>query len=171
MRSFMLLSCLLLAACEQGASAPSADHGNDAAAPPQSPLRPASPKPQAADGEWQGERGDLQFVDSEKGTATMMLACHGGTLSVRLPGVRPIGSEERLSFGGGGDLETLVADSRSTGPAVEARGPAPGPAALAALMSGGPGASYGATAVGPLVPVPQTMIADFVKACGQPGGT
>lgn len=170
MRYVILLLFAALASCGSGATSPPSDgESRTSALPPETPLRPATPEPVAARGEWQHDDGRLRFVDADSRKAVMELACRPRALLVRLPGVVPIGSEERLSFGGGGDVETLVADSTSDEPVVEASGMLPDPTRLRALLAAGPGASYGATAVGPLVPVPAAMADAFVTACGKAG--
>ena len=163
---------IILPAC-----APSAGGGGDAnseqgaASPVDTPLRPATPKAEAATGEWRGENGTLTYFDAESGTAVMQLACRASRLTVTLPGVRPIASEERLSFGGGGDIEVLVADAETEAEQVTANGPVDSPDRLRAFLEAGPGASYGATAIGPLVPVPSDQSRALIEDCTKPAGT
>lgn len=161
-----LLLLALLAGCNPpaGASGDPSDNDGATASPPDTPLRPASAKPEAATGEWGSSNGALHYTDGASGAGRMTLSCRAGQLQVALPGVASIDSEERLSFGGGGDVEALVR-SAGTADGVEAIGPAPDAARLLALLTAGPGASYGATAIGPLVPVPEELANAFVKAC------
>ena len=165
MRLSVFLPIALLAACQPPAD-PAFDSGDNdgTASPPDTPLRPATPKPTPATGVWSESGGVLRFAE-ENGEARMALACAHGVLRVTLPGVAPIESEERLSFGGGGDVEALVRSTPDGRGEVEASGPAPDPARLIALLHAGPGASYGATAIGPLVPVPAAISEAFVAGC------
>jgi hypothetical protein len=82
------------------------------------PPAPAKAGDQAA----AAARWDLQ--SSGEGTALVLMSAAGGTdfrffarpgvnrLLVNVPDFRPIGSEERLSFGSGGEVAALVADPR-----------------------------------------------------------
>lgn len=167
MRSFLLLSCLALAAC-QPADDVSGERGeSNVADPPSTPLRPASPERPAASGSWAIDGGRLAYTPDEQDGAAMTIACQGGAILVSLPGVAPIGSEERLSFGGGGEIETLVVSQPGSTKGVEGLGPAPEPKRLEALLRAGPGASYGATALGPVAPVPDDLARKFVAACAR----
>ena len=142
-----------------------------AAEPVDTPLRPAATKVEAATGAWTSAGKSLTFVDADSERAVMMIACSKGQLVVSLPGVKPIGSEDRLSFGGGGDVEALVATSDPTATSVTGAAPLIEFDRLAALLEAGPGASYGATAIGPLVPVSADQARAFVTGCGAPSGT
>ncbi|MEO5809790.1 MAG: hypothetical protein ABIR51_07020 [Sphingomicrobium sp.] len=86
-------------------------------------------------------------------------------LLVNLSGVPPLASEERLSFGGDGEVVALVADARGNAAHRGVRGSGAPPAALEAMLRAGPGASYGATAIGPLPPVPADEARRFAAAC------
>ena len=167
MRSIILPLIGLLAACQAPADQPAegTDNAGRSANPPDTPLRPASPRPTPATGAWSDAGGALRLTDDETGEARMILACRKGQLRVTLPGVAPIDSEERLSFGGGGDVEALVRSAITRQDEVDAIGAAPDRARLVALLTAGPGASYGATAIGPLVPVPDAMAAAFADGC------
>ena len=82
-----------------------------------------------------------------------------------MPGFTPVGSEERLSFGSGGSVVALVADSRGDGRlgGVSAAGAVP--ADLAASIAGPVSASYGAQRSGPHPAPPEALADAFVAAC------
>src|SRR5687767_12512674 len=110
------IAALLLAACggEAGEGAERAG-GERRAAGPAAPPEPAAsaPDPGAA---WDlvssGEGVALVFPAAGE-TALRLFCTAGGTrIVVNVPGFRPIGSEERLTFGSGGAAHALVADTR-----------------------------------------------------------
>ncbi len=158
----------LLAACKPGAPA---DPSNEAAAAaPASPLRPAAPGDPVLQGSWSlrisSEGPSLSFATSGR-QPVLYVACIAPSpdFLVTLPGVTPIGSEERLSFGGGGEVVALVVkvSGRSGGGGVTGAGDRL--PTLEAMLRAGPGASYGATAIGPLPPVPASVAHGFAAAC------
>ena len=157
-----------LAACKPAVPA---EPANEAiATAPASTLRPAAPGDPVIKGGWSlqisSEGPSLSFATSGR-QPVLNLACIAPSpdLLVTLPGVTPIGSEERLSFGGGGDVVALVVKvrGRSGGGGVTSAGDRP--PALEAMLRAGPGASYGATAIGPLPPVPANGAHGFAAAC------
>jgi len=178
---FPFLLSLLLAACGPAAPTgnlvnPDADRepaGSGEAAPATTPLRPATPAPEKAVGSWtmlsSGEGVGLAYREIGGDRPTIHLFCPAarGQLLVNLPTIAPISSEERLSFGGAGDVEALVADTGGDAlrGGVSGVGAAPSAARLAAMLVAGPGASYGATAVGPLPPVNAPDATAFAAAC------
>ena len=95
----------------------------------------------------------------------LTIGCVDRKLLVTLPTIAAIGSEERLSFGGGGEIATLVVTRLAGAPSVSGEGAAPDGQRLAAMLAAGPGASYGAAALGPLVPVPDELATGFVARC------
>jgi uncharacterized membrane protein len=101
------------------------------------------------------------------GGAAIRLFCPAGgkRLAVNVPGFRPIGSEERLSFGSGGEVAALVADSGgdSRRGGVTATGAVPDD--LSALIRGPLSASYGAQSSGPHPAAPAALSSAFVAAC------
>ena len=103
------------------------------------------------------------------GSAAIRLFCPAGEgrILVNLPGFRPIGSEERLSFGDGGNAHALVADPRGDRlrGGVSATGAVPGN--LAALLGGEVAASYGAQTSGPYPAPPAGLVRGFVTACSE----
>lgn len=102
------------------------------------------------------------------GGPTISLICQPGMnqLVVNVASFRPIGSEERLSFGGKGDALALVADTRDA-----ARGGVSGvgaiPSRLAAMLRGEVSASYGAQRSGPHPAPPQRLAQAFATECGR----
>ncbi len=97
----------------------------------------------------------------------LRLFCPAGErkLVVNVPAFRPIGSEERLSFGSGGEAEALVADSRGDSQRGGVTGEGPLPADLVALLSGPVSASYGAQVSGPHPAPPAASAKAFATAC------
>ena len=100
--------------------------------------------------------------------AAIRLACPagGGSLLVNLPRLVPIASEERLSFGSGGEVVALVADIRGDSRLGGVSGVGPVPRQLAALIAAPISASYGARTSGPHSPPPPALARAFVAACG-----
>jgi uncharacterized membrane protein len=168
-RATILSLAALLASCgSEPASPPVA--GNEAAAATPEAGPPAAVAPGTA-------RWDLQSNDkgagltllSDAGAPAILLSCAPGgkALLVNVPGFRPIGSEERLSFGGGGDAVALVADTAGDKArrGVSATGAVP--AELARILGGPLSASYGTQKSGPHAPPPPDVAGRFVAACGQ----
>lgn len=159
---------LLLVSCGTGddraAPAPAAESGNA-----------GTPAPPAANGA--AARWDLQ--SSGEGVALVRLAegdraairlfCAAGQdrLLVNVPAFRPIGSEERLSFGSGGEVVALVADTRGDRQRGGVSGAGPVPGNLAALTAGPLSASYGAQTSGPHPAPPANLARAFVAACSE----
>lgn len=146
--------------------------------------RPTSPEGPRAAG-WalrsSGEVTALALLTGA-GAVAIRLFCPVGDnrLLVNVPSFKAIGSEERLSFGSGGEVVALVADPRGDARrgGVTASGSVPG--TLAALVSGPVSASYGAQTSGPHPAPPAHLARAFVAACSpdapkpvlppQPGG-
>lgn len=164
---------LLSAACgsrEDAADAPSAA---TAEAPPPSPKSSLPSTP--ATGDDTKERWNLRSSSegvalallAAEGSATLRLFCSSETdrLLVNVPNFRPIGSEERLSFGSGGEAVALVADTRGDAQRGGVSGTGEVPANLAALLGDRLSASYGARISGPHPAPPQSLSRAFVAAC------
>ncbi len=113
-----------------------------------------------------GEGATLALMSSNG--ASIRLSCPAGRtrLLVNVPGFRPIGREERLSIGRGGNVTALVADPRGDAErgGVSATGAVP--ADLAALLGGPVSASYGAQTSGPHAVPPPNLTRAFLAACG-----
>ncbi len=106
---------------------------------------------------------------AERDRAVFRLFCPAGQdrLLVNVPAFRPIGSEERLSFGSGGDVAALVADTGGDRRRGGVSGTGPVPDDLAALTAGPISASYGAQTSGPHPAPPANLARAFVAACGE----
>jgi len=102
--------------------------------------------------------------------APLRLICaRGEGFAVVAPAFQPIGSEERLSVGAGGDAFALVAVAGEGpgGPLVRATGAIEEPL-LAAIESGQPiAASYGAQRFGPVGGPASAMSRAFADSCRQ----
>ena len=112
-------------------------------------------------------QGAALTIAGSGGEPAMRLLCPGGEdkLVVNVPAFEPIGSEERLSFGQGGEVVALVADP--TGDqlrgGVTAEGPVP--ENLVQLLSGEVSASYGSQVSGPHPAPPGALVESFAAAC------
>jgi uncharacterized membrane protein len=106
---------------------------------------------------------------SVEGRATIRLYCPAGgnALQVNVPGFRPVGSEERLSFGGGGEVVALVVDPAGDRKLRGVSGTGAVPAGLAALLAGSVSASYGSQTSGPHAAPPAALARAFASACGE----
>lgn len=111
--------------------------------------------------------GAALVVDDNAGQTALRLFCPAGTdkLLVNVPGFDPIDSEERLSFGQGGEVEALVADSSGDSARGGVTGEGPVPKNLVSLLSGRVSASYGAQVSGPHEAPPADLVTAFAGAC------
>jgi uncharacterized membrane protein len=165
-----LIAVLLLAACgnqEDAADAPPAATAGGASPPSSTPGTGNLPA-ERWDLQSSGEGVALALLPAE-GRATIRLFCPSGQdrLLVNVPGFRPIGSEERLSFGSGGEAVALVADTRGDPQRGGVSATAEVPSNLAAMVGGRLSASYGAQTSGPHPAPPQELAGAFVAACGE----
>lgn len=133
---------------------------------------PAGPAEAAEKGEVQGwnlqssGEGVALVLAGADGPAVRLFCPAGGKrLVVNVPGFRAIGSEERLSFGSGGEVAALVADSRGDRQRGGVTGTGSVPDDLAALVKGPLSASYGAQSSGPHPAPPAALSSGFVAAC------
>lgn len=164
----------LLAACGAGADGPSPAPSNqsqpESAGDGAAPVATAKPPPAASAARWDlqssGEGVALAMLE-QSGRASIRLFCPArqNLLLVNVPDFRPIGSEDRLSFGNGGEAHALVADSRGDRErgGVSATGEVPD--SLEALVAGPVSASYGRQRSGPHPEPPQALADAFVGAC------
>ena len=126
--------------------------------------------------------GDWRLVNTPAGAMVvlagatgveMRLSCRreARELLVNVPSFRAVGSEERMTFGQGGTVETLVADPSGDEDlgGVSATGPVPDN--LEGLVSGRLAANYGSQNSGPHPPLPSDMVRKFVNACGSDSGS
>lgn len=175
MRVIALIAVVtLLVSCGDPEGAASGPPSDTALA---SSVAPRSPQPSEAASDrlarWVLEPSDKEtalvlFGPDE--TATMRLVCPAGKsqLLVNVPGFSPIGSEERLSFGGDGDATTLVANTDGDPERGGISGVGEIPNNLAALAGKPLSASYGAQKSGPHFAPPRQMFRTFVTACTKP---
>ena len=164
-----IASLLLLAACgssPDGAQDEPADDAGNVAAPPA-----AGPPAQApAAGGWDlqsaGEGSALVLL-SASGEPAVRLFCTAAAdrLLVNVPGFRPVGSEERMSVGSGGEVVALVADTRGDRHRGGVTGTGDVPANLAVLIAGPVAVNYGAQNSGPHPAPPADLARSFVLAC------
>jgi uncharacterized membrane protein len=176
MRIRMLIAtAFVLAGCGAADQAPPPPSGNEgdsvavangsaAALPADDPATQTTPR---WDLQSSGEGVALALLSDSK--PTLRLFCPAGQtrLLVNVPGFRPVGSEERLSFGSGGEVAALVADSRGDSRRGGVSGTGEVPDSLKALVGGPISASYGAQQSGPHPAPPQALAAAFVAACSE----
>ena len=163
--SAVALCALLLVSCDSavppGNNSGPVQSGN--AAGPADTVAPAALR---WDLQSSGEGTALALLDGP-GATVMRLFCPSakGRLLVNVPAFKAIGSEERLSLGGAGEVVAMVADSRGD-PArggVSASGPVPDE--LVRILSGPVSASYGTQVSGPHPPIAPDSAARFISAC------
>lgn len=164
--TLLVTAALLLGACARERGEAAADRGADEQQP--AAEKSAAPAAMRWDLQSSGEGVALALL-SESGTAAVRLFCAAGgqRLLVNLPAFRPIGSEERLSFGSSGEAVTLVADPRGEARRGGVSGSGPVPGNLEALIAGPVSASYGAQTSGPHPAPPGELARAFVAACSQ----
>ena len=157
----LIISALLVTACR--AQEPSQ---SNAGSP--EPSEPAKGAELRWDLQSSGEGVALALL-SGSGSTAMRLFCPAARnqLLVNVPSFRPIGSEERLSFGSGGEVVALVADPRGDAQRGGVSGSGAVPGNLAALVSGPVSASYGAQSSGPHPVPPGQLARAFLRACAK----
>jgi len=163
MRATIGLAALMIGGCERSpepVSGPGSSGGREA------------PAIAAVEGDgWDlvasGEGIALVFGTGGHDAIRLFCPAGEGQLLVNVPSFRPIGSEERLSLGGSGEVVALVADTRGD-PArggVSATGAVP--AELGRILSGTVSASYGAQSSGPHPAPPAQLARAFTGSCGE----
>jgi uncharacterized membrane protein len=158
---------LLLAACGRTAPDPTKGAAN-VAAPPATNSQRRDPPGGGWDFRSSGEGAALALLTASGGiTVRLFCSSRGNRLLVNVPGFRPFGSEERLSFGSGGEIVALVADSRGDAQRGGVSGSGEVPANLAALIAGPIAVNYGAQNSGPHLAPPAGMARSFVAACDE----
>ncbi|HET9427837.1 MAG TPA: hypothetical protein VFO69_05705 [Allosphingosinicella sp.] len=161
---------LVVSACGSGSepAADSAAGGNEGSTPADPSSATAPMTAPRWDLQSNGEGVSLMLL-AESGATTLRLYCPaaGNQLLVNVPAFRPIGSEERLSFGGGGEVVALVADTGGDRQRGGVSGTGAVPANLAQLVGGRISASYGAQSSGPHPAPPAGLARGFIAACGQ----
>jgi uncharacterized membrane protein len=105
------------------------------------------------------------------GDTAVRLFCAAGSnrLLVNVPSFQPVGSEERMSFGSGGNVVALVADTGGDAQRGGVSGTGPVPDNLAALVGGPIAVNYGAQNSGPHEAPPAQEARAFAAACGKGG--
>jgi len=164
---------LTLTACgsrEDAGDAPPAGKAEAPPSPSPSMLPAAHGAAPAAARSWTlqaSDEGTALVLLPAKGSATIRLFCPArqNRLLVNIPGFRPIGSEDRLSFGSGGEVVALVADTRGDAQRGGVSGTGAVPDRIAALVGGRLSASYGAQTSGPHPAPPRDLARGFVAAC------
>lgn len=170
MRSLGMIAATstLVAACGSGDPGP-ANESRAPVANASAPAAAASPAGEATAAAWDlqssGEGAALVLAGPERPAIRLFCPVGAKRLLVNVPGFRPIGSEERLSFGSGGEAAALVADSRGDRQRGGVTGTGEVPDALAALVGGPVSASYGAQRSGPHPAPPRALSSAFVAAC------
>jgi uncharacterized membrane protein len=159
---------LFAAAAGCGRSQPGPPAPANAAAPAPTAAVPAA-APAVAAASWDllssGEGSALVLGPAD--APALRLFCPAGRrqLLVNMPAARPIGSEERLSFGSGRTGVTLVADTRGDAARGGVSGTGELPANLPALLTGQLTASYGNQLSGPHPAPPAELARGFAAAC------
>jgi uncharacterized membrane protein len=157
----------LLAACGSHDSGPAAAPGNESEAPagPGAPTTRADSSAPRWDLQSSGEGVALALAGPDRPALRLFCPAGGKRLMVNVPGFRPIGSEERLSVGSGGEVAALAADSGGDRQRGGVSGTGAVPDDLAALLGGPVSASYGAQRSGPHPAPPRALAGAFVAAC------
>ena len=159
--SGLIIPALLVSACSP--QQPSPADGNVT-----EPSRPAKPGEARWDLQSSGEGVALALV-STSGSTTIRMFCPAAAneLLVNVPSFKAIGSEERLSFGSGGEVVALVADPSGDAQRGGVTGTGAVPAELITLVSGPVSASYGAQSSGPHPAPPEDLARAFAGACAK----
>lgn len=113
--------------------------------------------------------GGVLSLEPGTGDPAIGLSCTASTLIIDVPSFRTIGSEDRLSFGSGGEVVALPAAIKEH----KQRGVSAGgamPENLAGLIAGPVSASYGAQKSGPHPAPPPDLARAFVAACAGKAG-
>lgn len=174
----IIAASLVLAACSGGGDAPEEAGNAVAEAPPADAPSASAPPPgqdQPDKPPLAAQRWDLQatsdgitlalFPAPDKAAIRLFCPVRPNVLLVNVPGFRPVGSEERLSFGGGGNAVALVADTRGDRQRGGVSGTGEVPTNLAALIGGPISASYGSQVSGPHPAPPADLAQRFAAAC------
>ena len=115
-----------------------------------------------------GEGVALALLDgSDETLVRLFCPSEGRQLLVNVPDFRAVGSEERLSFGSGGDVVALVADSRGDAQRGGVSGIGEVPGNLAALLGGTIAVNYGSQNSGPHPAPPGDKARAFASACSE----
>lgn len=112
------------------------------------------------------QESDL-VLSPETGPALMRISCPSGSgrLVVNVPAFQPIGSEERMSLGSGGNVIALVADTNGDASLGGVTASGDVPEQLDALLAGPISASYGSQTSGPHPAPSADLAAQQIDAC------
>jgi uncharacterized membrane protein len=156
----LIIPALLVSACSPQVPSQSNADGTE-------PSEPAKATELRWDLQSSGEGVALALVSAENSAIRMFCPAAKNELLVNVPSFKPIGSEERLSFGGSGEVVALVADPSGDAQRGGVSGSGEVPGNLAALISGPVSASYGAQTSGPHPAPPADLARAFVRACAE----
>jgi uncharacterized membrane protein len=172
----LLAVTLMLAACggdEAGEAPREADDAGDPAAI--ATQSPDGDVPDQAAGGWDlqssGEGAALVYPASGSTAVRLFCPSASNTILVNVPGFRPVGSEERMTFGSGGNAHTLVADTRGDRQRGGVSGTGAVPGNLAALLGGPVSVNHGSQDAGPFPAPPAGLVRGFVTACNDGAAT
>lgn len=161
----VIVSAILLSACERHDEA--RDNAGVVSAETGTQVLAADEAPEAQWSLQTDQTGTELVLKGLSGVRIVTFSCPSGEtrLLLNVPGFTAIGSEERMSFGSGGEVEALVADFRGDRQrgGVTAEGAVP--SNLAPLIDGPVSAIYGAQTTGPHPAIPRDMTKAFVAAC------
>jgi uncharacterized membrane protein len=171
----LLAATLLLAACggDEAAEAPAVEPASTVSPSP----APAEPTPDQTAGGWDlqssGEGVALVFPASGDTAIRLFCPADANRILVNVPAFRPVGSEERMTFGSGDEAHTLVADTRGDRERGGVSGTGAVPGNLAALLGGPVSVNHGSQNSGPHPAPPAGLVRSFVAACtdGAPSPT
>ena len=157
------LRSVLLAACAIGGCRPAPEVPTNGAAPVKAESKPiAGWKLHRAPG------GATLVLGGAGGQPVIRIACASqARLIVNVPAFKAVGSEERLSFGGDGEVVALVADSSGDKLRGGVSGQGRIPDELKRLILAPLSASYGTQTSGPHAPPPQELAAPFLTICSE----
>ncbi|MBA4163314.1 MAG: hypothetical protein C0510_01575 [Erythrobacter sp.] len=166
----LALIFMVLGACDREEETPGGDEA--LAVKTGAPVSAITEAPDRTEAQWSLQRngaGTELVLQDPTSARLMSFACASNErrLEINVPAFTTVGSEERLSFGSGGEVEALVADvhgDRQRG-GVSAEGAVP--SNLATLIGGSVSASYGAQFSGPHPAVPLTAAKAFVATCSK----
>ena len=157
------IPAFLIGACLISGCKPAPDLANNAAVPVTNEVRAASG--------WVLQRGPaeaaLTFGGSDGNAVISVICTRSAGLIVNVPAFRPIGSEERLSFGAGGKVVALVADTAGDKVRGGVSGEGPVPDELKQLIIAPLSASYGAQTSGPHEQPADSIAGPFLRACSE----
>ncbi|MBA3677533.1 MAG: hypothetical protein H0W74_09050 [Sphingosinicella sp.] len=158
---------LLFTGCGRGDEA--GDDATAAGTKVQTDGRTVTVPHQRASDSWdlQSSGEGVALVYSKSGNIAVRLFCPSGgsELLVNVPAFRPVASEERLSFGSGGEAAALVADTSGDRQRGGVSGAGAVPENLPALVGGPITVNYGYQNSGPHVAPSSEFARAFAAAC------